>query len=388
MDKFNFDSIIPRDCSNSIKYNNALYGKPADAVPMWVADMDFKVSPAITQAINECAQHGVFGYYSTQKDYDLALCSWYRNRFGWDVLPGWNTQTPNVIFALAAAIRALTKEGDAVIISQPVYPPFTQIVNESNRKLVVNELVLKNGRYEMDFETFESQIKENNVKAFIFCSPHNPVGRVWTEEEIKKTAQICVNNNVFIISDEIHADLVFTGNKHTPIASVSDEAAAITVTCTAPTKTFNMAGLQAANIFIKNPDIKQAFRAQCDKTGYHLINTIGAHATLAAYKHGAPWLEQLLKYLENNAAYLDKTLKEINSPVSLIKPEGTYLMWLDCRAMGLSDTELEDFFINKAKLWLNTGASFGKGGSGFMRMNIACPIQTLKQALENLKKAF
>ncbi|ACC98470.1 Putative alanine transaminase [Elusimicrobium minutum Pei191] len=388
MGKYNFDLVYDRTNTGAEKYDFAGHGIKDDVIPMWVADMDFKTSDEIISALERTAKHGIFGYTDAGADYSVVLYKWYKERFNWEIMPGWITKVPGVVYAIFSGVRALTKENEAVIICQPVYHPFAQIVNALNRKLVVNELKLNGQKYEIDFEAFEKQIKENDVKLFILCSPHNPVGRVWTKEELAKLGDICLKHNVLVIADEIHADLVFKPYKHTVFASISDELAGITITCTAPTKTFNLAGLQAANAFTKNADLRAAFEKECAKTGYGLLNAMGLAAAKAAYSRGAEWLEELLEYLEGNKAYLKKTLEEMNCGINLIPCEGTYLMWLDCRALKMTDEELNNFFLTKAKIWLNKGVTFGRGGSGFMRMNIACPRATLERALNNLKNAF
>lgn len=291
------------------------------------------------------------------------------------------------MYAVANAIRAFTKEGDSVLVQPPVYYPFMNIVKANNRNLVLNELRLHEGRYAIDYEDFEKKIRQNDVKLFLLCSPHNPVGRVWTAEELSRIGEICLQHGVYVVSDEIHSDFVYAPYRHTVFASLSSELADITITCTSPTKTFNLAGLQAANTFIVNEQLRAAFQKECQKNGFGLLNAAGLAAAKAAYTHGQSWRDDLLQYLQGNIALLQSALPATNGAIKLIPPEGTYLMWLDCRGLGLDDDALNDFFLNKAKLWLNKGTTFGKGGSGFMRMNIACPKKTLEQALNRLLQA-
>jgi cystathionine beta-lyase len=383
--KFNFDDIIDRSETDSIKYNHARCSKPSGALPLWVADMDFKAPPEALSVVARCAEHGIFGYTEPRASYYEALLRWYKTRFDWAAEQEWVTVVPGIVFALSSIVRACAEEGGAVIICQPVYPHFEHVITANNRKLVVNELLLKNGVYETDFDAFEKQIIQNRVKLFILCSPHNPVGRVWTRGELSRIAQICLKHNVVIAADEIHSDFVYTPHKHTVLASLSPEIADITITCTAPTKTFNLAGLQISNVFISNPKLRAAFRCECAKTGYSNPSLIGTAAAQAAYACGAPWLEELLHYLKANVDCLREGLANTNGLIKLCEPQGTYLMWLDCRAMEMSDAELENFYLNKAGLWLNAGVSFGLGGSGFMRMNIACPRSTVAAALSRLK---
>jgi cystathionine beta-lyase len=358
-----------------------------DVIPMWIADMDFKAPAEVTEALGRAAGHGIFGYTDPDESYEQAVCGWYGRNFGWTPGPGWNVRVPAVVYAVAAAIRALTAEGDAVLIQQPVYYPFMDMIKANNRTLIINELRLDDGRYDMDYEDFEQKIRQNHVRLFILCSPHNPVGRVWTKAELSRLGEICLKYGVYIVSDEIHSDFVYAPHRHTVFADVSPEVADRTITCTAPTKIFNLAGLQTANIFISNERLRAVFQRECAKTGYHLLNVMGIAATIAAYTHGQGWRDELIRYLEGNAAFLRDALSGANGAVRLIKPEGTYLMWLDCRGLGLDDGKLNAFFMEKARLWLHKGVTFGKSGSGFMRMNIACPRRVLAQAVNRLADA-
>lgn len=381
-----FDEQINRDDTDSVKYNLKL--SEANNIPMWVADMDFRAPKQVEEALSKIAQHGIFGYTEPDESYDNLVCEWYGRNFGWTPKSSWNVRTPGVVFSIAIAIQELTDEGDAVLIQQPVYHPFAEIIKVNKRKVVVNELQLKDGKYEIDFEDFEEKIKTNQVKIFILCSPHNPVGRVWRKEELSRMGEICIKHGVYIVSDEIHSDFVFGGHKHTVLADVSPEIADITLTCTSPMKTFNLAGLQVANIFISNDKLRGLFMKGCQKTGYHLLNTAGLAATKAAYTYGQGWRDELMRYLEDNVTYLKESLAEMNGVIKLIEPEGTYLMWLDCRDLMLSASELNHLFTKKANLKLHKGETFGASGAGFVRMNIACPRKTLEQAMANLKEAI
>ncbi|MGL6198298.1 MAG: MalY/PatB family protein, partial [Lacrimispora sphenoides] len=291
-----FDEVIDRRNTNSIKYDFLSdYHKPPDVMPMWIADMDFKAPVQVTDALHHIAKHGVFGYSETKENYDNALRNWYRHNFHWNASPDWNVKTPGVVFAIAAAIRAFTKEGDSILIQQPVYYPFMNIVKANDRNLVINELQLSNRRYEIDFNKFERCIDKNKVKLFVLCSPHNPVGRVWTKKELSLMGEICLKYGVYVVSDEIHSDFVYTGNKHTVFAAMQPAFADITVTCTSPTKTFNLAGLQVANIFIANSDMRAAFIRECEKTGHSMPNMAGLAATEAAYVYGQKWKDDLVE---------------------------------------------------------------------------------------------
>ena len=286
------------------------------------------------------------------------------------------------------AIRAFTEEGDAVLLQQPVYYPFSETILDNHRKLVNNPLKLENGHYEIDFNDFERKIAENHVKLFLLCSPHNPVGRVWKEWELRKLGEICLRYGVLVVSDEIHADFTYGNNKHLVFASLSPEIADITITCTAPSKTFNLAGLQTSNIFISNRERKHKFKAQIAAAGYSQLNTMGLAACQAAYEGGEEWLEQLKVYLKGNLDFTREFLKARLPEIKLIEPEGTYLIWLDFRTLGLTEEELEDLIVNRARLWLDSGAIFGKDGEGFERINIACPRATLERALTQLELAI
>jgi cystathionine beta-lyase len=389
MMKYDFDTVVERRGTNCLKYDFAKErGKAEDVLPLWVADMDFPTSAAITDRLKAVVEHGIFGYSEAKDDYYAAVSGWYRERFGWETERKWIVKTPGVVFALAAAVRAYTEEGDAVLIQQPVYYPFSSVVKDNNRKLIENDLKLTDGHYEIDFEDFEKKIIEHKIRLFLLCSPHNPVGRVWKEWELRKIGEICLKHGVTVVCDEIHSDFTFPGHQHLVFASLSEELAQITVTCTAPSKTFNIAGLQVSNIFIPNPQLRRKFRDAVSKAGYSQVNGMGLVACQAAYEGGAEWLDQLKDYLYGNLQFTREFLKERLPQIHLIEPEGTYLLWLDFRDLGMTEAQLEDLVVNKAKLWLDSGAMFGAVGEGFERINIACPRSVLKQALEQLEAAL
>ncbi|MGN0549712.1 MAG: MalY/PatB family protein [Acutalibacteraceae bacterium] len=381
-----FDTVYDRHTAGDIKYQ-AVPGVE-NVIPMWIADMDFKAPPAVKEALINSANHGIFGYTQTDEEYDNLIISWYKRRMDWSIKPEWILKSPGVMFAVSAAIRALTDEGDSVIICQPVYYPFAKIVSANKRKLVVSELRLENGQYKIDFCDLENKIRQNSVKVFLLCSPHNPVGRVWTRDELSEIGRICCKYNVIIISDEIHSDFVYGDRRHIPIATLSEEISDRTVTCTSPSKTFNLAGLQASDIIISNSDIRGKVHRALRATGYGELNTMAIAATKAVYKDGEAWLDALLSYLQENICILGEACTETGGEISLIQPEGTYLMWLDCRRLGLSDIELADFFLKKAGVRLHNGSTFGAGGNGFVRMNIACPKSVLRQALSQITNAI
>ena len=387
--KYNFNEIIDRKGTDSLKYDFAVErGLPKDVLPLWVADMDFPVEDHIKEALIKASEHAIFGYSDTKDDYFEVLSSWYERRFFWKVKKEWLVKTPGVVFAIAMAIQALTRENEAIIIQEPVYYPFSSTIRANNRKLVINNLVLKKDKYHIDFVDFEKKIIENNVKLFILCSPHNPVGRVWTGEELQKLANICLKHKVYIFSDEIHSDLVYEKDTHTIFANLGKDVEDSCIVATAPSKTFNIAGLQVSNIWIANEKMRDAFKEAIDRAGYSQLNNMGLIATKVAYKHGEEWLEELKIYLKSNIDFVRKFLKDKLPNIKLIEPEGTYLLWLDCRELGLSEKERQGLIQNKAKLWLDTGTMFGKAGAGFERINIACPRKTLEEAMNRLKEAI
>ncbi len=386
---YDFNTVINRKGTNSLKYDFAVRrGKPENILPLWVADMDFSTAPEILDALHVAVSHGIFGYSEVQEEYTDVLKKWFSNHYHWNIDARWIVKTPGVVFAIASAINGFTNKGDAVLIQQPVYYPFSEVILDNERKLVVNSLKLENGTYHMDFEDFERKIIEEKVKVFLLCNPHNPVGRVWKKEELQKVGEICLRHKVLVVSDEIHADFIYPGNEHTVFANLSKEFEQITITCTSPSKTFNLAGLQVSNIIISNQEIRRKFRKAIDMTGYSQLNSLGLVASYAAYQYGEAWLSDLKKYLLENLAYVREYLTAELPKVTLIEPEGTYLVWLDFREYGLSDKELDKIIIHKANLWLDSGAIFGEDGTGFQRINIACPKETLKHALKQLADAF
>lgn len=384
-----FDTVIDRKGTRSLKYDFAVRrGKPKDVLPLWVADMDFQTSSYITDALEDMVKHGVFGYSESEEHYFGAVQNWMERHYNWHVKESWMTKTPGIVFALAMAVKAYTQENDAVLIQPPVYYPFKEVVEDNHRRLVNNTLVLDgDGTYTIDYEDFEKKIIEENVKLFILCNPHNPVGRVWTKEELERLGDICLKHGVFVVSDEIHADFVFE-RKHTVFSEVKEAYRDISMICTSPSKTFNIAGLQISNIFISNPEKAIAFRRQVAAAGYSQVGLPGLVACEAAYRHGDEWLEGVLAYIKANAEFTRAYLQEHLPRVKMTKLEGTYLVWLDFRDYGLTDKELDEKILNQAGLWLDSGAVFGKCGEGFQRINIACPRKTLQQALDRLIDVF
>lgn len=383
-----FDTVPNRRGTNCFKYDFAReMGMPEDVLPLWVADMDFPTAPAVLERLHALAEHGIFGYTGVKDAYFSAVHNWYAQRFGWETQRSWLVTTPGVVFAIAIAIRAFTQKGDAILIQQPVYYPFADKVTENDRQLVVNPLILKNGRYEMDFADMERKIADNHVKMLLLCSPHNPVGRVWTKEELLRVGEICQKHGVLVVSDEIHADFTYAGHTHRVFASVKSEFADFTITCTAPSKTFNLAGLQNSNIFIPNRQLRHVYKKELSACGCGGTNCMGMAACQAAYEAGADWLEQLKQYLAGNLAYVRQFLREKLPDIALIEPEGTYLVWLDLRKLGLTEQQQRQLIVQDAKLWLDTGTLFGQDGEGFERINIACPRATIEQAMQRLERA-
>ena len=387
--KYDFSQVIERNNTLSIKYDFAKERKkPSGLLSLWVADMDFPVAQEIKDALIERCNHGIFGYSEVKTPYYEVIAKWYQEKFNWSTKKQWLVKTPGVVAAIANAIRAFTNIGDAVLIQKPVCYPFFLTIEDNQRKVVNNSLVYKNGRYEMDFVDFEEKIISHKVKLFVLCSPHNPVGRVWNKEELLKIGDICLKHKVIVVADEIHADFVYQGHQHQVFANLKTDYQEITVTCTAPSKTFNIAGLQVSNIFIANENLRKKFKQELKKTANADINVMGLIACQAAYSQGEDWLRQVKIYIAENLEYVKTFLRDNLPQVKLVEPEGTYLLWLDFRELNLTEEELEDLIINKAKLWLDGGTMFGTEGVGFQRINIACPQKILIQAFTQLKEAL
>ncbi|MGI8315704.1 MalY/PatB family protein [Halobacillus mangrovi] len=383
-----FEEVITRKGTRSVKWDMAeqLY-QDKEVLPMWVADMDFKTPEAVMDALKKRVDHGIFGYTIPDDLVKDHLSDWLKTRHSWNIDTDWISYSPGVIPSLHMIIQSLTEIGDHILIQTPVYPPFYSVVKSHGRHVVKNPLILNGGQYEIDFNDFEQKIKENHVTMFILCSPHNPVGRVWTKDELEKMSEICLKHNVTIVSDEIHADLVLGSHTHIPIASLSEEANQNTITCFSPTKTFNLAGLQASYVVTANEKMKKALDKQFNNQGMFMLNTLGITAMEAAYKHGAEWLGELKEILESHRDYVVERFHEETSTIKVIPNEGTYLLWLDCRELNLSQKELKSFMQKKAKVGLNDGASFGDEGEGFMRMNLAAPRSIVEDGVNRIIQA-
>lgn len=387
---FDFDTVIDRKNTFSLKYDFAKErGKPEDVLPFWVADMDFKVAPCITEALIKQANHGIFGYSEVKEPYFNALANWFQTYFNWTVKPEWLVKTPGVVPAISLAIKALTQKDDAILIQPPVYYPFMTAIENNGRRIVKSPLIRRGGKYMMnDLDDIERKIVENEVKLAILCSPHNPVGRVWTRDELKQYSEICRRRGVRLIVDEIHCDFTYPDHPHTAFGTLGEEDAMNAVICTAPSKTFNIAGLQNSNIWIPNPEIRKAFIHQLDAIGYDQLNVMGLVAAQAAYTGGREWLDAVKEYIRKNLNYVRSFLKANLPKIKLVEPEGTYLLWLDCRYYGLTDKELENKVLNEAHLWVDMGYVFGPEGSGYLRFNIACPRATLEKGMNQLYETF
>ena len=383
-----FDKVVDRKNTSCLKYDFAVKrGMPADILPLWVADMDFKTSSYIQDAVAAQAEHGIYGYTESGDSYFEAVQAWFFTHYDWKVEEKWLVKTPGVVFALAMAVQAFTQENDAVMIQQPVYYPFSGVIKDNGRRIIDNTLVQDEaGSYHMDLVDFEEKIIREKVKLFFLCNPHNPVGRAWTREELEKIGDICYKHHVLIVSDEIHADFVYN-RKHQVLVNLKKEYEEITITCTAPSKTFNIAGLQVSNIFIPDNQLRHRFKRQIAASGYSQLNAAGIAACEAAYRYGEEWYSGVKAYIRENISFTKKFLEERISKVKMLEPEGTYLVWVDFRALGLSNRELEDLIIHKAGLWLDSGAIFGAAGEGFQRINVACPRVTLQTALEKIETA-
>lgn len=383
----NFDEIIERKGTDCLKYDFAKRrGLPEDVLPLWIADMDFRTSSYVEDALIDRTKHGIFGYSEVQEDYFRVVAGWMNRHHNWNVEPGWLIKTPGVVFALAMAVKAYTEVGDCVLIQQPVYYPFSEVIEDNERVIVSNDLYLgTDNRYHIDFEDFEKKIVEHHIKLFLLCNPHNPSGRVFTKEELTKLGDICLKHGVIVVSDEIHNDFVFKG-EHTVFASVKKEYEDISIICTSPSKTFNLASMLISNIFIPNKKLKSKFRHEVDAAGISQLGVLGLEAAKAAYEKGDEWYEKMMAYVRENIEYVKKYVEEHMPGVKVIDGEGTYLVWLDFRATGIEAEELDHRIIYDAKLWLDSGKIFGKTGLGFQRINVATPRKIVTECLERIRK--
>lgn len=387
MNMYDFNQKTNREHTSSVKWGltKQIFGAD-DVLPMWVADMDFSPPNEVKEAIQERVDHGIYGYTYSPPSTTEAIQQWLKKRHGWVINHSWVLYSSGVVPSISIAIEAFTAPGDKVMLQSPVYTPFFEMIEKNNRKLVNTPLKLINNRYEIDFTLFEDHLKDG-VKLFLLCNPHNPSGRVWTKEELTRIGELCYQYNCLILSDEIHSDLILK-NKHVPIALLNETFSDITITCIAPTKTFNLAGLQASAVVIPNKQLRKAFKDVQERQGFFSLSTFGIVGMEAAYRFGEQWLEELLAYLRENV-HTVKEYIDIHLPgISMMEPEGSYLIWLNCRELHLSDEELKNRLLNKGRLALEPGIKYGPGGEGFVRMNVACPKEVVLEGLERLKKAF
>lgn len=384
---YNFDEMIDRSCNNATKYDERMkkFGTE-DVIPLWIADMDFRVAKPIEDALTDKAGQGIFGYVSRPSEYWDSLCRWQKRRNGWEIDKSLLSFCSGVVPSLAALVRQFSHEGEEILIQTPVYPEFYEVVENADRVVLVSRLIEKDGAYEIDFSDFEEKLKRG-PKAFILCNPQNPVGRVWRREELKQMGDLCVKYHVPVLSDEIHADLMLWGSRHTPMAAISPEIAANTITCTAISKTFNLAGLQASSVIFNNQEERGKFEKFWHNLEIHRNNCFSLVASIAAYNEGDEWLSQLITYLEGNMQFVKDYCEEHIPSVIPNIPECTYLMWLDCKGLHKTDDELNRFMIQEAKIGLNAGCDFDRELSGYMRLNAACPRAVLLKALEQLRAA-
>ncbi|GAB6011977.1 MalY/PatB family protein [Viscerimonas tarda] len=388
MNQYNFNQIIDRKGTNALK-TEALekrYGR-SDLIPLWVADMDFLSPPQITEAIIERAKHGIFGYTEPSQEYYDAIINWVGKHHNWAIEQEWLDYIPGIVKGIAFAVDCFTTTDDKVIIQPPVYHPFRIVPTLHHRTIVNNQLVLRAGQYTMDYEDLKNQL-DSSCKMLILCNPHNPGGRVWTKDELAELAEICFDNKILVISDEIHSDLAHEGHKHIPFATVSEKAAMNSITFMAPSKTFNIAGIVSSYAIIPNEQIRHKFHAYLHSSELDEGHIFAYTATQAAYEHGENWLKEAKEYIWQNILFVDNYLKENIPQLKAMLPEASFLVWLDCKELGLSQKELVSLFVEDARLALNDGSMFGKGGEGYMRLNAGCPRSTLEEALGRLREAI
>ena len=399
--KYNFDVEISRKDTQSAKWGviqdsddpskwhaTDAYFTENRVLPMWVADMDFTAPQPVIDAMVRRARHGIYGYTIRTESYDRAVVDWMRRRHGWDISADWIVSTPGVVPAVNYLVRTFTRPAEKVLVQRPVYYPFFNAIENNAAAIVSSSLILDDGRYRMDFSDFEKKAADPATTMFILCSPHNPVGRVWTREELIRVAEICLRHNVLVIADEIHADLLYKGITFTPFATLSEEVARNTVVCTAPSKTFNLAGLHTSNIIIADPGLRRRFQQTLNSCGMgKWADPFGVVACETAYREGEDWLDQVMAYIEGNLDYLQDFIRRQIPGIHVIRPEGTYLVWLDCRQLGLDQWALKRLMLKEARIFADEGFIFGPEGEGFERINIACPRSILNDALERIRRA-
>ena len=385
--KFDFDRQIDRKNTRSYKWDQLerLFGSP-DILPLWVADMDFESPPAVREALVKRAGHGVYGYSVRTGEYFDAITGWYRRRHNWELKPDWIIDSPGVVTSLSIAVDAFSEPGAPVILQSPVYYPFYDVIRLNGRKVAKNPLILKDGKYEMDYGHLED-LMENGAKLLLLCNPHNPGGRVWSRPELERLAELCLKHGVTVVSDEIHCDLALPGHRHTPFASLSEETASITLTCLAATKTFNLPGLQTSFVVASNPEIHKVFDRRIKTLSLHMSGFFAQEAVIAAYNSGEEWLDELLLYIKGNVDFAVGYISRHIPGIKPMEPEGSYLLWVDCRSLGLDAAAIKDLMYNKAGVAFNEGSVYGPEGEGFLRINLGCPRATLERALQRFGEA-
>jgi len=379
--RYNFDEVIPRRNSHSIKWDLAAND---DVLPLWVADMDFRTAPPIIEALEKRARHGIFGYTKVPQAYYDAITSWFERRHHFGFPQEWTLYTTGVVSALSAIIKALTVPGDKVIVQTPVYNCFFSSIRNNDCEIVSNQLLYNDGVYTIDFDDLEVKASDPQVKLLLLCSPHNPVGRVWSRDELNRIGQICMDNDVIVVSDEIHCDIVFAGYRHIPFASLGDEFCNRSVTCTAASKTFNIAGLKVANIHAADTIIREKINKALHSNEVCEISPFAVDALIAAYNEGEEWLEELINYLYSNYLYLKDFFAEHLPQFPVLQMEATYLVWVDCSVLNRSSSAIAEMLLEKENVWVNAGTMYGAGGENFIRINIACPRKLLAEALQRI----
>lgn len=384
---YNFDEPVARQGTSCVKYDSRkdVFGTD-NVIPMWVADMDFKSPPFIITALRKRMEHEILGYTVRRKEYFSSFVKWIRRRHNWNINSDWISFSPGVVPALNVCTLAYTEPGEKIIIQPPVYPPFFKAVTDHKRKLLYNKLIEDNDTWKLDFGDLNRKAGEG-ARMLILSSPHNPVGRAWKADELQQIGEICLQKGIVIISDEIHSDLILPGHNHIPLARLSEEIADLTITCMAPSKTFNIAGLSTSSMIISNPDLKKKFDTVIESLHITGGNIFGMEASIAAYTQGDEWLDDMLDYVKRNVEYVLSRFRD-NEFITPVPPEATYMIWLDCRKMEMEPAELNKFFITEAAVGLSDGSAFGPGGKGFMRMNLACPLDTVKRAIDNIENAL
>lgn len=383
--KYNFDEVIQRRNTKSIKWDRS---DDENVLPMWIADMDFKAALPIQDALNNRVNNGVFGYTLCTEDYYNAITHWWERRYNFKIEKDWIVHCTGVVPALSYLIRTFTEPGDKVLIQPPVYNAFNRVIKNNGCEIASNELVFNGEKYEIDFDDFEKKASDPKVKLLLLCSPHNPVGRVWSREELIRIGEICLKYNVLVIIDEIHCDLVYEGYKFIPFASISGEFLNNSITCTSPGKTFNLAGIKISNMIIGNNELKSKVKHTLRINEIGEASIFGAEALISAYNYGEEWLLQLIEYLKDNFLYLDNFIRDKLPQLKVIVPEATYLIWVDCNSIGISSNELSEKLLKEGKVWCTDGAVYGKNGEGFLRINIACPRELLIEGLNRIRRTI